>query len=272
MKLYLYRLSLLLLILSLVSSVFFYFKVRERNQLIDELIDVAVNSENLDDSEQIAISLSEKIFERTHRGLNKEDLDWYSGIESTSFFNVTSAASLKYGFFGIKGHSQYGDCGTMTRTLLNALWRLDIPARKLQLLNNEYGKGGGHTMIEFYHNDAWRVLSPSDETFVWRTEDGTIATAKQIKNNPDVFSQIYEANPKFRYLFDNYKNIRWEKFPNWLNSKIKLVIGVNRYEAMETPKLYDQPRTLLLYCSVLATIFFALLLFFFRPKNSVDSL
>ena len=267
MKQYIYRLALLLLVFSLISSVFFSFKAVERNQLIDELINVAVKNKNLNDREQIAISLSEEIFERTHNGLDKRDLDWYSGIESTSFFNVTSAESLKHGFYGIKGHSQYGACGTMSRTLLNALWRLNIPARKLQLLNNEFGKGGGHTMIEFYHNGAWRVLSPSDKTFVWRTENGEIATARQIQNNSTIFSQIYKVNPKFRYLFDNYKNIRWEKFPNWATSKIKFFIGESKFESMETPKLYDLPRSLFLYCSIFSFIFFAFIVFILRPRK-----
>jgi hypothetical protein len=30
----------------------------------------------------------------------------------------------------------------MTRTVLNLLWALDIPARKLQILDNAEGKGG----------------------------------------------------------------------------------------------------------------------------------
>ncbi len=95
MKQHLHRLSLFLLILSLVSSLFFLFKVREQNQLIDELINITVKSKNLNDSEQIAISLSREIYRRTRKGINKDDLDLYSRIEGTSFFNVSSGVSYK---------------------------------------------------------------------------------------------------------------------------------------------------------------------------------
>ena len=120
-KQYLYFLSLFLLVFSLVSSLFFFFKVRERNQLIDELIDIAVKSKNLNDREEIVISLSKEIFKRTFKGINKDDLDLYSRIESTSFFNISSAVSLKYEGYGIIGHSLFCPCGTMSRTLLKGL-------------------------------------------------------------------------------------------------------------------------------------------------------
>lgn len=218
-------------------------------------------------SEEIIISLSNEVYKKTNQGINKDDLDWYSRIESTSFFNVTSAVSLKYGGYGIIGYSGSGPCGTMSRTLLNALWRLNMPARKLQLLNNGQGKGGGHTMVEFYDNGFWRVLSPSDKTFVWRTENGEIATARQIQNNPTIFSQIYIARPDYPYLFDNYKNIRWDKLPNWITTIIKFIIGENKFNAMETPKLYDLPRTLFLYCSIFASFFFSIIAYILRPKK-----
>jgi hypothetical protein len=270
MKQHLYRLSLCLLILSLVFSLFFLVKIRDQNQLIDKLIDVAVTSKDLNDREQIAISLSSEIYRRTNKGINKDELDLYSRIESTSFFNVSSAVSLKYGAYGITGHSVFGPCGTMSRTLLNALWRQKIPARKLLLIDNEHGKGGGHAMVEFYHNGAWRVLSPSDNTFVWRTEDGEIATAKQIQNIPTIFSQIYIEKPNYPYLFDNYKNIRWEKLPNWITSMIKSVIGEHRFNSMETPKLYDLPRTMFLYCSILSSIFFSIVAYASRSKKPLE--
>ena len=207
-----------------------------------------------------------------HKGINKQDLDWYSRIESTSFFNLTSAVSLKYEGYGIIGHSVFGPCGTMSRTLLNALWKLNIPARKLILVDNELGKGGGHTMIEFQYNGSWRVLSPSDNSFVWRTENGEIATASQIKNNPIIFSQIYKEKPNYPYLFDNYKNIRWKKFPNLITSIIKIVVGEKKFNSMETPRLYDLPRTLFLYYFILQAIFFSIVSYFSRSKNHSENI
>ena len=66
MKLYLHLLSLFLLLSSLTASSFFVFQVREENQLLDDLIYVNVRSKDLNDTEQIAISLSEAIYKLTN--------------------------------------------------------------------------------------------------------------------------------------------------------------------------------------------------------------
>jgi hypothetical protein len=263
-----HRVTVLALLLAMVSSAFFFVKVSEANLLLDNLIDVAVTQTGVTDTADVAASLAGEIYRRTNRGLNAEDLDWYSRLEGTSFFGVSSAAGLQYGFYGIVGHSQYGSCGTMSRTLLNALWKLGIPARKLQLVNNAEGKGGGHTLVEFYYNGAWRVISPADGAFVWRTEHGEIATARQIQSDPQTFSQIYAVQPGYPYLFDDYKHIRWSKLPTWLTATIRAVIGENRFNAAETPRLYDRPRTLFLYCSILASVLLALIAYVLRPQDS----
>jgi hypothetical protein len=174
---------------------------------------------------------------------------------------------LKYGFFEVFGDSQFGACGTMSRTLLNALWKLDIPARKLQILDNEFGRGGGHTVVEFYHDGAWRVVSPSDDGFVWRMENGEIATAQEIQGNPHIFAQIYAAQPNYPYLFDRFRHIRWSKFPDWLTATVRTVIGQARFDSMETPRLYDRPRTVLLYGSMSAAMLMGLVAYWLRPPK-----
>ncbi len=240
------------LLVSAVSSVFFYTKVRERHRYLDELIATALRG-NETETEDIVLAVSEEIYRRTHRTLAREDLDWFSRLESTSPFNVTAAVALKYNGFGIESHSTLGACGTMSRTLLNALWKLQIPARKLQLLDNERGVGGGHTVVEFYLNDRWSVIAPSEEAYVWRKADGEIATAEEIKNDDEVFSTIHDRYPSFAYRFDNYRHIRWEKLPVGVLKVIKFVLGEERFNNALTPKLYDTPRTLFLGISLSLT-------------------
>ncbi|MBI3949934.1 MAG: hypothetical protein HY314_05715 [Acidobacteria bacterium] len=264
----LYYASLTALVASLFVSTFFSFKIKEQNHYIDDLINVAVHQKGLQNTEEMVISLSKEIYRRTKRGLSKHDLDWYSQIESASFFNMTSAVSLKYGGYGIIDHPAFGPCGTMSRTLLNALWRLDIPARKLQLLNNAQSKGGGHTMIEFYHNGRWKVLSPSDNAFAWRNKDGEMATAREIKDDYQVFSQIYKVKPHYRYLFDNPQNVRWDKLPSSIVRIIRFLIGEERFNTTQTPTLYDQPRELLFFTFSLSSIFFGVMGYILKPRNT----
>jgi hypothetical protein len=264
----LYSAALTALIASLCLSLFFFLKVKECNRYLDDLINVAVHQKGLQDTEEMVISLSKEIYRRTKKGLNKDDLDWYSRIESASLFNMTSAVSLKYGGYGIIGQADFGPCGTMSRVLLNALWRLGIPARKLQLLDNAQGKGGGHTMIEFYHHGRWQALSPADNAFVWRNRDGEIATATEIRDDDHIFSQIYAVKPHYRYRFDNPKNIRWDKLPNRVVKIIKFFIGEERFNHAHTPELYDQPRTLLFYISILSAVFFGVVAYSLKPRDT----
>ncbi|MBL7999775.1 MAG: hypothetical protein JNL32_14210 [Candidatus Kapabacteria bacterium] len=142
----------------------------------------------------------------------------------------------------------------MSRTLLNALWDLEIPARKLQLMKNSEGKGGGHTLVEYYDGGKWKVIAPSDSAFVWRNKHGEIATAQEIQESKAIFSQIYVTHPSFNYLFDNPRNINWDKLPTWMIPIIKFTLGNELFNSMQTPRLYDMPRHALLYFFLACTL------------------
>lgn len=257
------------LTVSLIGAFFFTTRVRERERYVDRLIESALPDRSAEPTEKTAVRLSRAIHRQTRNPLSPDTLDAYSKWESTSPFNVTAAVSLRYGGFGVEGHSTYGACGTMSRTLLNALWKLDIPARKLQLLDNEYGRGGGHTMVEFRSGDRWLVISPSDNSFVWLTDEGRIATAKEIHDNPEIFSQIYDKDGNYPYLFDNYMNIRWEKLPAPVSRLFRLLMGHKRYINTVTPKLYDKPRTFFVIVSVIFACVFALGAALSRPRKTL---
>ena len=254
------------LAISLAAAVFFFSKVRESDRYVEGLIEAALPDGTTHSPVEAASALSNKIFCKTHRTLDRNDLAPYDRWESVSFFNVTSAVSLKYGGYGIKGHSTLGACGTMSRTLLTALHKLDIPARKLQLLGAAHGEDG-HTLVEFLDGDRWLVISPSDSSFVWRKDDGQIATAEEIKRNDNLFASIYSVNPRFPYRFDNYSNIRWAKLPRRVTGLIKFVIGEKRFNEARTPTLYDTPRTLFLFASLSFSLVFAVVGIFGRPRR-----
>jgi len=259
------------LAVSLAASVFLATKVYERDKTLSQFIHETVGDDRGLSTGDIALLLSDAIYERTRDPLQEDELDWFSRLVSKSFFNMGPVASLRYGGFGLEGHSTVGPCGTMTRTLLNALWELDIPARKLQLLGNDKGEGGGHTMVEFQANGRWLVISPADSSFVWRNADGSIATAAEIQRDPRVFSQIYARYPAYPYLFERYSNIRWEKLPPSLRKFARTVLGKERYEHATTPRLYDRPRTVMFLGSLWVTLVFAVLVYATRPRRPVRS-
>jgi hypothetical protein len=247
--------------------VFLAVKVQERGETLSQFIQETIGDDGELPTEEIALRLSGAIFDRTRNPITEDKLDWFSRLMSKSFFNMGPVASLRYGGFGLENHSTVGPCGTMARTLLNALWELDIPARKLQILDNDQGKGGGHTMVEFEANGRWLVISPADSSFVWRKADGSIATAEEIQRDPQLFAQIYERYPEYPYLFDKYSNIRWEKLPPRLRSLARTVLGEERYRTVTTPRLYDRPRTLIFLASLCMTLLFGLLVYATRPRR-----
>jgi hypothetical protein len=228
-------------------SAFFFYKVYEENQLIDKFIHESLDRTRLQDRPYVATALATAIYAQTKHIIDPDRLDWYDRLESTclapaSIFHLTAGVCLKYKGYGLKGQKNLGPCGTMSRVLLNALWRLDIPARALFLLNNPQGQGGGHTMVEFWDGGRWRVVSPADTAHTWRNKPGEIATAREIQQDPEIFRQIYEVRANYDYLFDNYRHISFEVFPDVIPKALKIILGPESFERLEAPKLFDRPR------------------------------
>jgi hypothetical protein len=254
-----YSLLLALTLLAALASAFFYAKVREREVVLDFFLQEATEGIAPTDTTALVLAVSQQIYRRTNRGIVPSKLPLYERIESTSFFNVTSTVSLLRGTYGVIGHTQLGPCGTMTRAMLGSLRKLNIPSRKLQLLEHEDGTGGSHTMLEFSQGGRWRVISPSDSSFVWRTRDGQIATLEEIRSDSVVFGQIFERYPRYPYRFDNTAHIRWTKLPSPIRRIMHWALGDQRYRDMPTPSLYDEPRRLFWYSSMAAFAIFGLL-------------
>ncbi|MGA9754283.1 MAG: hypothetical protein WBV23_03990 [Desulfobaccales bacterium] len=268
-----YRLFISICIVLFCLSLFFYYKVYEENQLIDNFIIESVDKQFATDTQNIAISLATAIYYGTKKVISGDELDWYDTLETkyllpASLVHLTAGVSLKYQGYGVAGQQNLGPCATMSRVLLNALWRLDIPARELLLLNNAQGKGGGHVMVEFFDGGRWLVISPADTAHIWKNRRGEIATAAEIKQDPEIFKQIYEIRPNYDYLLDNYKNISFEDFPHFIPKIIKFTLGVESFDKLESPKLYHRPRMLLFYISAGLCLMFGVLAIIAKNKDS----
>jgi hypothetical protein len=251
--------------ISLILSIFFYFKMNEEDALLDSLIEESFTSKNLYTLEDSVLAISNTIYNSTNGWVESDSMDWYSRWEALGFFKMSSGVGLKYKCYGVKGNLGDGPCGTMTKIFLRAMWKLNIPARKLQLMEVIPGKGG-HTMAEFFMDGKWRVISPSDSSFVWRNPDGSIATVKDIQSDTAVFNQVYyKWRKNWQYGFKETWNINWEKIPAFLRSAIRFFIGEENYRNAETPELYENPRKLLfILFSSLTILLIAVGIFLYR--------
>jgi hypothetical protein len=265
------RLLIVGCIVMLFLSIFFYYKVCEEYQLIDNFINESIDNKMVNNRQYVATSLSTAIYYQTKKIITDEELDWYDKLETTylfpaSWLNLSAGVILKYRGYTI-AERYAGPCGTMSRLLLNALWRLDIPARPLCLLNNDQGKGGGHVMVEFYDGGRWLVVSPADTAHIWRNTRGEIATAEEIKQDREIFKQIYKIRPDYDYLFDNYKHISFENLPPVISEMIKFTLGSELFDRLEIPKLYDQPKRAFFYSSVALCLMFGVLAVIAKNKR-----
>jgi hypothetical protein len=241
-----------------VATVFFYVKTRERSHLLDAFIDESLVGVDRRDTDAVVHALALAVYQHTNRGVSMAELPLYERLEAVSFFNVTTGTSLKHGIYGVTDHGVFGPCGTMSRVLLNALWEIGIPARKLQLLAVPGSGHIQHTMVEYRVGDRWQVISPSDSAFVWRNRAGQVATVTEIRSDPAVFDQVHAWHAWWPADFEHTSNIRWEKLPAPARRVARALLGEHGYASAETPRLYEQPRRLFFLASLAMALLSAL--------------
>lgn len=262
----------------LYSSVFFAGRLRERDLLLDGLI---AQSLPLVDgimhgvpphtrAEATALALARTIYASMNAPLDGKPLDPYERLEAMSPLNTGPGTALKHGGFGLRAHSQFGPCTTMSRTLILALTTLEIPARAIYVEPDARGLGGGHQMVEFLDGEEWKVIAPSDKAFVWRTRSGTIASLDAIKKSPVIFSQIYEHFPHYPYLFEGATRFSLPGLPTPLERGVAFFMQTYRGKPV-AHRLFHLPRSLYLRLSLALSLLFGVAALWLRPKNRMQS-
>lgn len=250
--------ALVFAVLGAIATVFFLAKTLESRRLVREFVAESLAGVPRDDRDAVVHALALGVYQRTNRALRLAQLPFYDRFEAEWFFNVPAGSSLRHGYYGVEDSGPFGPCGTMSRVLLHALWHLDIPARKLQLLA-EPGSGLiQHTMVEYRSGDRWQVISPSDSAFAWRNRTGRVATVAEIRADSTIFRQVFAWRPWWPASFEHTANVRWEKLPVPLRRMFRAALGEGGYRNAETPRLYDQPRRLFCLLSLGVTLVSAL--------------
>ena len=241
------RLSFAASILFFLAAMFLAWGQFEEHQLLSSFLDEVEIEDGLSTDDFVA-AMSREVYEKTNDTCPLSELSPYDRMEVDSPANVTTAVSLKYGIYVTEGHSRDGPCGTMTRTLINALRYSGIPARKLHL---QMPDGNGHTMAEYADGDKWKVIAPSDKSFVWRNASGEVASLEEIQQSDEVFSQIYSHQADYGYNFDHANHFNWDRLPAFVHDQALSRWGQEWVDDFDTPRLMDQPRLLLcLFCII----------------------
>ena len=228
----------LAIVLCVGIALFFLICQVEERLLVRDL----VSSIDLDDQATVderVMKTSQAVYKKTNGRMEPDTLSTFERKEAFSPANITTAVSLKYGIYIVEGHPKDGPCGTMSRNLLNALWYQGVRARKLHL---NMGDGTGHTMVEYFDEGKWKVIAPSDNSFVWRTSKGEVASAKEIQNDNEIFQQIYSEVPDYAYRFDRVNRFNWERLPSFLQARVSQQFGQKWCDEFEATWIMDQPR------------------------------
>ena len=246
-----HRLAFTASILFLLAGIFFAWKQVQEHRILSSFLNELEIEDGLS-TDEFVVAMSDEIYDETNDTCPLNELSLYDRFEAESPANITTAVSLQYEIYVTDGHAKNGPCGTMSRTLLNALWRNDIRARKLHL---QMPDGSGHTMVEYADGDKWKVIAPSDLSFVWKNAADEIASVKEIQQSDEVFSQIYAVRPDYAYSFKHANHFNWDRLPGFIHDQALSRWGQQWCDDFETPWLMDQPRLLLCMLSMIAFAF-----------------
>jgi len=167
---------------------------------------------------------------------------WLAEFEHASPLHVSARTTLA------AGTDRRGPCGALSRTMIVLLHRAGIPARRA-LLCDDNGHAV-HTVVEVWLDGEWRVMDP---TYGWmwrRPSDGRIATAGDLRANPELFRSVvvHRANyPLTEYRYANVYHLRWEKVPGLTAVRDLLIraAGEDWVRSIETPYVYERPTFLI---------------------------
>ena len=229
---------------------------RER-RVVARFVEAGLTVDHRRTTERSVSRLARLSFEHTDRIVTGSELSSVARWEATSWFNMSAAIALEHGAYAVR-EAHLGRCGTTSRVLLNALWHVGIPARKLHI-SLDMEPFGGHTIVEYYDGGRWRVISPADGGFVWRRADGEVATAAEIGASQTILDQVQKVCPAFPYRFDVLHRVRWSKLAPRTAAAVRTVVGSDRFTSMSTPRLYDRPRALMAIVAASAALFFGAL-------------
>ncbi len=264
--------SLILAAIFLMLGLFFFIKNTQTTILISELVNDTLPEQNNLNTEKKVLLLAKKIYTETNRIEDPEELDWYSLFEIKNLWGINVATGLEYKCFAVKSVAEPDKSEIMTRILLLSLWQIDIPARRIVLnLNNSLDT---YSMVEFYYDGEWKLISVADNAFVWRNRFGEIASTNEIRKDSVLLSQIKSFNPNWSFTFDDVTHINWEILPQFIKIVYKAILGEAAFENSESPRVLERPRQLAFFysCFLTAVFLFIYLIITKKQKSLLNKL
>jgi len=137
-----------------------------------------------------------------------------------------------------------GGCGSSSRVLMALLDAAGIENKSLILLD-EKGRRV-HAVVSALVDGKWAVADPL-YGIVFKRRDGTLVSAEELKNDPELFEENVRRNPSYPkavFRYENFAWMNWNKIPvilpalRWI---LERTIGEKRTASIARPRIWMYP-------------------------------
>ncbi|MEP0765991.1 MAG: hypothetical protein HRF45_05545 [Fimbriimonadia bacterium] len=165
---------------------------------------------------------------------------WVAKLEERLPLKLSPVTVLREGY-AFPGTERFGECGSMSE-LIGAIARIrGMPVRMVLL--DDAAAGGEHKMVSVWHDGGYRLLDPAFDHY-WVNEEGRIATIEEVRDNPEIFAQVFQKHEHYPYRLDKPQYFRWSRLgpmEGFARSVVGLFVGAKGVEEMDTPAFIDRP-------------------------------
>ncbi|GMV38154.1 MAG: hypothetical protein AMXMBFR61_26620 [Fimbriimonadales bacterium] len=171
--------------------------------------------------------------------VDPEKAHWVAKLEERLPLKLSPLTVLREGY-AFPGTERFGECGSMSE-LIGAVAR--VRGMKVRMVLLDGPPVGEHKMVSVWHDGGYRLLDPAFDHY-WVNEERRIATIEEVRDNPEIFAQVFEKHPNYPYRLVGARYFRWSRlgrFEGFARSVVGLFVGTQGPEEIDTPAFIDRP-------------------------------
>ena len=190
------------------------------------------------DDESRAIALSHFVSMEGTQAVESDSASALARIEHSLPLELSPVTVLREGFAFPDAH-RFGPCGQLTRTVHAIADLRHIPSHKVLIET----RGQEHALVTIQARGADLLFDPTFD-FYWTNRSGHVASIDEVRNDPEIFAQIYRKVSWYPYRLDDATYFRWARLGapgRWVRRGLSAVLGASRVDRIDTPMIYERP-------------------------------
>ena len=190
------------------------------------------------DDESKAIALAHFVAMEGMQSVASDSASMIARIEHHLPLELSPVTVLREGFAFRDAH-RFGPCGQLTRTIHAIADLRHITSHKVLIETD----GKEHVLVTLAAGGRDLLFDPTFD-FYWTNRSGHVASIGEVRNDPEIFAQIYQKIPWYPYRLNDVAYFRWKRLgpPGaWLRRGLSAIFGAKRIDRIDTPMLYERP-------------------------------